>query len=251
MIDLDKTQNFSAFNAYRMAELSESAYLGRDEFSQYAKSWGMEFEPFDMTETECYLAWDEGNLLLVFRGTESYEIDDWLTDVRIRKVGGIHRGFKEALDKVWKPLSKLIKEKRKTRPLIITGHSLGGALAQLASLRSFPELIYTFGSPRAMDLKTAKGYDKLLGNVTHRVVNRLDFVPRLPPRALNYSHVGQLAHISHDDRIRHGEGIWQALLDGLASSTTSAIDRFIELKRIDLAGDHSIGAYKQSLARAV
>jgi Lipase (class 3) len=82
------------------------------------------------------------------------------------------------------------------RPLYITGHSLGGALAMLFAYRwSNPTIpiagIYTFGQPRVGDAKFRRRYDVLLGARTFRVVNEEDIVPRVPGLLLGYRHAGQ------------------------------------------------------------
>jgi len=73
---------------------------------------------------------------LVFRGT--LELDDAITDVKCNLVpwgtGLIHSGFKSAFAAVWE---KFIKPKLLIlgMPFFITGHSLGAALATLATAR--------------------------------------------------------------------------------------------------------------------
>ena len=61
----------------------------------------------------------------------------------------------------------------------ITGHSLGGALAQIASaalIRDNLATCYTFGSPR---VGTA-GFDEQVKCPHYRVINNWDLVPGLP-----------------------------------------------------------------------
>ncbi|KAF6034456.1 hypothetical protein EB796_007232 [Bugula neritina] len=71
-----------------------------------------------------------------------------------------------------------------TAAVLITGHSDGGAQAQLAGARLLAEEmvskaklhIYTFGSPRVGDVDFAYYYDRLVGN-SWRVTRREDFTP--------------------------------------------------------------------------
>lgn len=82
---------------------------------------------------------------------------------------------------------------------LITGHSLGGSLAQLAGLYlvekmngkrpRFTPLIYTFGSPRVGNSAFADYAATQLSQV-YRVVNAEDIVPHVPPREPGYSHFG-------------------------------------------------------------
>jgi hypothetical protein len=67
------------------------------------------------------------------------------------------------------------------KPLFITGHSMGGALAvltawRLATLGRPPVATYTFGAPRVGDTTFCSGY----ALPTYRIVNRLDIVPEVP-----------------------------------------------------------------------
>ena len=64
--------------------------------------------------------------------------------------------------------------------LYITGHSLGGALAQIASVvleRPNLAACYTFGSPRV----GTWNFDRLVKCPHYRVINNWDLVPNVPP----------------------------------------------------------------------
>lgn len=77
----------------------------------------------------------------------------------------------------------------------VCGHSLGGALATLLALdltangkAPFNQsAAYTYGSPRTGDSSFAATYNQAVMN-SHRIANRLDIVPQVPPPAL-YEHV--------------------------------------------------------------
>lgn len=84
--------------------------------------------------------------------------------------------------------------------LVITGHSLGAALANLftldavASLPTVKTVSTTIASPRTGKAAFEKAYDQTYGlkNSTFRIANHYDFVPSLPPNTvLGYEHVGQ------------------------------------------------------------
>lgn len=73
------------------------------------------------------------------------------------------------------------------KPLLFTGHSLGGAMAILVAekLRVFNfvnSVVYTFGCPRVGDSEFTTNYESLV----HNVRNQGDAVPSLPPAALSY-----------------------------------------------------------------
>ena len=85
--------------------------------------------------------------------------------------------------------------------ILVTGHSLGGALANLAAAdirEKFPEFrkpmkLFTFGAPRVGNQQFARMMNTYYpeGN-NFRVVNKRDIVPHIPTRVINkfYYHNG-------------------------------------------------------------
>jgi len=141
--------------------------------------------------------------VIVFRGTEN--LSDLITDMKLFKkpiswLHGcrVHHGFHDALDVVWCDIIKAlqnVREKHGTIPLHLTGHSLGGALALLASLRlkklerPMPAIsVVTIGCPRVGNGKLSKQISKSAS--IHRVVHASDMVPRVPLLLLGYRHAG-------------------------------------------------------------
>ena len=148
------------------------------------------------------------NLVVCFRGTES--IDDVLTDLKIYKkyfplenIYGeypeVHAGFKEQFDSVRKDIDGICS---KYKNITFCGHSLGGALATLASAYysyKHPSLhcsCITFGSPRVGDDTFATFFDRRI-NLSLRYVNDNDPVPCLPT-SWRYKHVGGLRWLNQD-----------------------------------------------------
>jgi hypothetical protein len=91
--------------------------------------------------------------------------------------------FAKAADLLWNEMSAKIKS-RSLGKVLVTGHSLGGAVADLLALRIITELgisptVFTFGCPRVGDYDFSKVYDSLL-NDSWRVVHYNDIVPHLP-----------------------------------------------------------------------
>ena len=86
---------------------------------------------------------------------------------------------------------KALLSKNPSYQIWVTGHSLGAALAPLASAwlayyNIAPRqnvILYTFGSPRVGDYKYALQHDQLVNN-SWRVVNFDDVVPHLPPLSI-------------------------------------------------------------------
>lgn len=78
---------------------------------------------------------------------------------------------------------------------MITGHSLGGALAILCAVdfqQSFGnvDLVYTFGQPRVGNDKFAAYYTSIFGSNSFRLINYADTVVHSPPKAFGFLHHG-------------------------------------------------------------
>ena len=132
---------------------------------------------------------------VAFRGTQTF--DDWVGDFDalfepykyVPNGGQVHMGFQsiyEALhDSVAAGIAAAVAG---CNDLLVTGHSLGGALAVIAAPdiaknltpSLVPELI-TFAGPAAGLLDFAHFSDLVIPSC-YRVVNFWDVVPRLPPQ---------------------------------------------------------------------
>jgi hypothetical protein len=159
------------------------------------------------TDTQGFVAIDDRMILISFRSTEA-KYRDWLTDLdffpKSEDMARVHGGFKTALDSVWPALTKIIGDNvlapdGQPKPVILTGYSLGGALATIAAVRvrkMMPRTgfvtVYTFGSPRVGNQAFAD-YAAALGVAPHRFVYGDDIVPYVPfyvPRVALFAPVG-------------------------------------------------------------
>ena len=130
-------------------------------------------------EFSYYLLDRDGVSILVFRGTDNRE--NVKTDVDIRMHHGkdlgtlLHMGFRNASHIIYSDIKRNYKL-RKT--IYLTGHSLGGAIAQIIGLwfheEGYNVQIYTFGSPKVATT--------FFGNrpIHFRVALRNDPVPFFP-----------------------------------------------------------------------
>ena len=93
--------------------------------------------------------------VIAWRGTEN--VKDWCTDLKVHyhktNYGYVHGGFHDSYESVCDLLPR-------DEKVIITGHSLGGALAVLNGIDFLEsgvdvEAIITFGQPRCLSIPTA------------------------------------------------------------------------------------------------
>jgi len=170
-------------------DASLEAFLGR-------AGLGLAAAPFDDGNTQAFFAAGPQLRVLAFRGSD--DLKAWQTNLKTRPVawsgpGRVHEGFLSALEAAWQALGPQLAAED-PRPLLITGHSLGGGLATLAASRLPRALLYSFGAPRAGDAAFCHDMDKRIER-HHRYVNYRDPVCLLPPGLLGYRHCGMVYYI--------------------------------------------------------
>jgi hypothetical protein len=161
------------------------------------------------TELAAYGEMQGDRAIIAFRGTLVSRKANWLVDIdcRFRGTPSRHRGFGDG----WASLRPAITQwlaARAPKTIVLTGHSLGGAMAVLAAYdlaEHWPIAEVTvFGCPRAGTGAFAQSYasrpagpgaGRSLGAVTTRYVMVTDVVARLPP-PLVFAHVGTVVHVN-------------------------------------------------------
>lgn len=195
----ESPHEFSANNAAMLAQCSMLAYVREHEFiaEQFSKIGYDSTEFFDVQGTFAYLAENQDHIVVCFRGTESADKIDYLTDARFLQKnftphGRAHSGFIDALDLVETQILAALESRAKTTPsktVWFTGHSMGAALATLFSIK-YPEKVdalYAIGSPRLANRKLARHWHETLN--IFRIVNNNDLVTRVPTPPF-YQHIG-------------------------------------------------------------
>ncbi len=213
-------------NALAFARAAQLAYSDAPAVAAKLQEWGFDsakFEFLDRNDTQGFVAGAEEMVIVSFRGTQSNDIWDWMTDadivLRPFPAGLVHRGFYHALDDVWDEMNAAIKKfQDKAQSLWFTGHSLGAALACMAVARLVFERhtpingLYTFGQPRTGDFVFSSDFDHEFGDKTFRFVNHRDIVTRVPLRLMGYSHVGQLMFFDEDGKLQTDDHFWNRFL---------------------------------------
>lgn len=128
--------------------------------------------------SEFWLARPDPNLLLspqskVFSGVQTHFLRSW----------SVLQG----------PLTQVIRN-NPGKKVTVTGFSLGGAICQLAALRilcqfgNIVDHVIPIAPPRVGNVYYANDIDAKFGNRFVAVINGQDWVPRLPPKLLGYTH---------------------------------------------------------------
>jgi triacylglycerol lipase len=188
-------------NAWWLADAALLAYWdAADVTDRYARA-GLESRLIERGATQCYVAWAHDFVIVTFRGTQPDQWGDLFDIFRFKLAGWypsrrrVHRGFKEAILRVWEDLRKLLKE-LEPRPVWFGGHSLGAALAVLAADRyGTARGVSTLGSPRIGDAAFAAGFDRTYSGRSLRYVCNVDIVTHVPPEEFHYSHTAGLRQI--------------------------------------------------------
>jgi hypothetical protein len=198
------------------------------------------------TDTQAFLVSNGEYAVLAFRGTEVTKRSDVKTDVQATMFsiieGRVHTGFIRAYKSLEKEIEASL-EKVKDLPLYITGHSLGAALATIATqylerdhiIRYRIAACYTFGSPRVGNNE----FDREFRSAIYRVVNTTDIVTIIPLLAMGYIHIGDVRFLERrEGMFRRGVPLFQRILFFLAG-----IFRLFG----PWVGDHAIVSYRNKL----
>ena len=143
-------------------------------------------------------------IIVAFRGTLPLSLGspdhqqamvDWLNDGDAVPVafdastGLVHKGFLAALNTLWTamgPAVNAVSAASPLKPIYVTGHSKGGAIANLAALRIKAALpnasvsVVTIAAARSGDAAFQADYDQKIPH-SIRFEYRDDIVPHLPP----------------------------------------------------------------------
>jgi len=258
MIDSDhEARGFSLRTAYYLAHASNCAY---DQDGNWLEKLGLDDETaeFACGEFHGFVGFLDRVAVLAFRGTEN--LGNCLTDASTQLVsrppypGLVHHGFAEAVEQVWPVVCRLLGPPSEAPPLWVTGHSLGGAMATLASVRLTAEgytvrAVYTYGSPRPGDRHFQRAYR--LAN--YRFVNDNDLVPHLPFRWC-YEHVGELRLLDEHGNVLAEAATWRGkkrALRGKAKRLHRAHRRAgkpaADDDDFDWLSDHRLAGYLEAL----
>lgn len=198
--------------AKTLAEYTSAVYTSdlSQLFTWTCEKCGDLTEGFEMIELiidvqnclEAYVGFasDMNAIVVAFRGTQETSIQNWIEDLFWKQLdfdypgmtdAKVHSGFYSAYhnttlrDGVINGIQKTM-EAYGNIPIMVTGHSMGGAMASFCALDLIVNYglkdvtLLTFGQPRIGNAVFASHFKKYLPNAI-RLTNAHDIVPHLPP----------------------------------------------------------------------
>ena len=266
-------------NAAYLCEACELAYLSESPGrAAFRERLGLDARLVSVGNTQAWLGIDAANIVVAFRGTESPESLDGLKDILLTDAMNLlvvpegrlghdlasagvgarfHKGFVDAIAAVWEPLSAAIEQElaKAERPVWLTGHSLGGALALFAGWllkRRFVAVheIATFGAPMIGNHAACQAFNREFAGRIQRFVNGRDPVPKLPSFSLV---ANEFAHVESERLL--GREPMTGLADMLGSLASTAANGLLAGTIIDevwksvsdQVAAHYLGRYRDLL----
>ena len=152
-------------------------------------------------------------IFIALRGTEityrNHFIQDWQTNLQTKQIrycyndaACFHKGFYEAVASIYDEILTIV-SREKTRPIYITGHSLGGAMAAILNARwhqeyeihqfihtklrlfdKLPTSCYVFGMPRYGNIGAVHNL-----KFPYHIYRELDGIPTVPSTERYYADI--------------------------------------------------------------
>lgn len=162
------------------------------------------------TDTQVYIWLNYNEIYISFRGTNS--IKDALIDLQIKQTHYkdniyVHSGFYKQYKAVEQTIFDSIDKNNNIQKINISGHSLGGAIASIASAilsekyNNIEINCYTFGCPRVGNNNFKKYFKKYVSNY-YRIQIQDDPIP-MTPMCIWYYHTSKAININNNLEISY------------------------------------------------
>lgn len=163
------------------------------------------------------------SLMVSYHGTRLNNLSELKSDIHSTKASkkfgdktlDVHKGFLNEYESSKEQLIQILGQQMgtdKKLPITFSGHSLGGAVAQIAAfdlqssgkIESQDTKVLTYGSPRVFGKEAAIAYNNSgLGKCTLLIRQSRDIIPKVPP-ALFYAHAGYKVRVPNASPVPHG-----------------------------------------------
>ena len=148
----------------------------------------------EVKHTEFSIGFYNGRIIVTVRGSDGTA--DWIENFKFWKTTNkiktfnarVHEGFCEGYEDIKEPMRE---ELRVLDNFIFNGHSRGGGIVQRAALDYIGLKFFditTFGSPRAVDYRTANFINSNVA-ISKRFTYKNDIVTHLPTAFMNFCHL--------------------------------------------------------------
>lgn len=202
---------FKLKEAKTCAMLSQLAYKTHGQISKKLSSDFHGVTSIKKKNQFAFITSDKDNCYLSVRGTDDIKdvIDDAsaLVMVHRHEFGKVHNGFADGFDLLNETIRDYLDEMDDiSKPIIITGHSLGAAVCCLLALSLKKhghkvKKIYTFGQPRVGGREWKSKFNhKYYKLELYRFVNGQDIVTKVPVTS-RYCHVGNSIYFGKKGKV--------------------------------------------------
>ncbi len=135
---------------------------------------------------------DKDVVAVIIKGTG--EDEEWYSNFNIGLEGDTHAGFLTASGDVWESLEGFMENLGDNVKILVTGHSRGGAVANIIAAKLIDSgyattnnlYAYTFASPLVSTAACEEGYESIFN-----ILSSVDFVTRLPVAEWGYKRYGK------------------------------------------------------------
>jgi triacylglycerol lipase len=198
----------------------------------------------------CLLLVYDDCIIVAFRGTQAREIADWKTNLQSTPAPGplglVHGGYLAAVELLWPRITASLQRMReREQSLLLTGHSMGGALAVVAAAKFAADGVipiaglYTFGQPTVAEPAFETELAARIGGRYFRFIHSVDMVPGIFVDTA-FAAGGQQLFIDRGGRIHTGNPISRM-------ESTRLLTQVFDETRSAEVDDHSIAKYVQAL----
>lgn len=230
--------------AFQCVELAWLAYQDPATASRLAlERFGYEFHhPLTRRQgrDQALVVRDTSHTIVAFRGTD--QVQDWTTNLRAWRVrtawGRVHRGYFDTASSFLDELQGVLAADALQRPVVLTGHSMGGALAVLVATMLMDVLerqagIYTFGQPKVGSRDFSREFHRRYPGTLFRFVNGADAIV-----AWSYGRraiLGTPCYFDQSGRLVFGEHLSEVPRLGLRFHRLDHYRHYLRLNRLRLS----------------